>query len=44
MDLWSPSVPTVPRYTLAIVDLPKRKAKNGPFAIFLVPQGRSVSL
>ena len=40
MDFWSPSVPSEPRYTLSVVDLHKRKGKNGPFAIFIVPQGR----
>lgn len=42
MDLWLPSVLTAPRYTLSVVDLHKRKAKNGPFAVFIVPQGRLV--
>ena len=42
LDLWSPSVPTEPRYTLSVVDQHKRKAKNGPFAVFIVPQGRLV--
>ena len=40
MDLWSSSVSSDPRYTLSVVDLHKRKGKNGPFAIFIVPQGR----
>ena len=44
MDLWSPSVHSEPRYTLSVIDLHKRKGKNGPFAIFIVPQGRYVQL
>ena len=40
MDLWSSSVSSEPRYTLSVIDLHKRKGKNGPFAIFIVPQGR----
>ena len=42
MDLWSSSVSSEPRYTLSVVDLHKRKGKNGPFAIFIVPQGRYI--
>ena len=40
MDLWSSVNSDEPRYTLRTVDLPRRKATNGLFAIFLVPQGR----
>ena len=42
VDLWSTDNSVEPRYTLRIVDLPRRKATNGLFAIFLVPQGRYV--
>ena len=41
LDLWSPSVKQdEPRYSLAVVDAPRSEAKRGPFAIFVVPQGR----
>ena len=40
LELWSEQNVTEPRYTLRIVDQPKKKAVNGQFAIFLVPQGR----
>ena len=40
MDLWLSVNSDEPRYTLRTVDLPQRKATNGLFAIFLVPQGR----
>ena len=40
LDLWSSSVTVEPRFSLFVVDTPKRKAKNGPFAIFIAPQGR----
>ena len=40
LDLWSDSNNIEPRFTLRVVDLPKKKATNGQFAIFLVPQGR----
>ena len=42
VDLWSEDNTVEPRFTLRVVDLPKKKATNGPFAIFLVPQGRFV--
>ena len=42
VDLWSEDNTVEPRFTLRVVDLPKKKAINGPFAIFLVPQGRFV--
>ena len=40
VQYWSEKVPDVPRYTFIVVDVPKSKAKNGLFAIFIVPQGR----
>ena len=40
LDLWSSSVTAEPRFSLFVVDTPRRKAKNGPFAIFIAPQGR----
>ena len=40
LDLWSPGISTEPRYSFAVIDIQKKKAKNGPFAIFIVPQGR----
>ena len=42
LDLWSPSSLIEPRYTLRVVDQSKKNATNGPFAVFLVPQGRFV--
>ena len=44
VDLWVKGGPLEPRYTLAVVDQPKKKAKNGPFAVFIAPQGRYVRL
>uniref|UniRef100_A0A1X7V9F0 Methyltransferase domain-containing protein n=1 Tax=Amphimedon queenslandica TaxID=400682 RepID=A0A1X7V9F0_AMPQE len=43
LDLWSGSNNIEPRFTLRVVDLPKKKALNGQFAIFLVPQGRETN-
>ena len=41
MDLWTTSGNSAePRYTLRVVDQPKKKATNGAFAIFIAPQGR----
>ena len=41
VQMWSDTVDEGPRYTFTIVDLHKRvRAKNGPFAIFIVPHGR----
>jgi SAM-dependent methyltransferase len=40
VQYWSEKVPGVPRYTFTVVDIQKSKAKNGLFAIFIVPQGR----
>lgn len=40
VHLWSEAVTEQPRYTFTTVDLHKTRAKNGPFAIFIVPQGR----
>jgi len=39
MDLWT-AESKEPKYTLTIVDQAKGKAKNGQFAIFIVPHGR----
>ena len=43
VQLWSEEVSDLPRYTFSVVDLHKTRAKSGPFALFLVPQGRSVT-
>lgn len=40
MDLWNEDVDDEPRYTLTVVDIAHRKAKNGQFAIFIAPWGR----
>lgn len=42
IDLWT-TESKEPKYTLTIVDQVKGKAKNGQFAIFIVPHGRCVS-
>ena len=43
VQLWSEEVSDLPRYTFSVVDLHKTRAKSGPFALFLVPQGRLVT-
>ena len=40
MELWEEGGNKEPRYTLTVVDVPHRFAKNGQFAIFIAPQGR----
>eukprot|EP00118_Oscarella_pearsei_P016535 m.158478 g.158478 ORF g.158478 m.158478 type:complete len:692 (+) comp38743_c0_seq11:626-2701(+) len=44
LSLWSPggkgSEKEVLRYSLCVIDIPPSKAKNGKYAIFIVPQGR----
>jgi len=39
IDLWTTEGKD-PKYSLSIVDQSKGKAKNGQFAIFIVPHGR----
>ena len=34
---------SVPRYSLTVVDITKASGKNGKFAIFIVPQGATIS-
>ena len=40
VDLWNENIDNEPRYTLTVVDVAHRKAKNGQFAIFIAPWGR----
>lgn len=40
VQLWSDATSEEARYTFTIIDIHKSRAKNGPFAIFIVPQGR----
>ena len=42
VQLWLEGKSDEPRYTFTIIDLHKSRARNGPFAVFIVPQGRLV--
>ena len=41
IDLWT-TESKEPKYTLTVIDQTRANAKNGQFAIFIVPHGRCV--
>ena len=45
LQLWSKNAACEePRYTFTVIDIHKSNAKNGQFAIFIVPQGKYVNV